>query len=202
MNERPDISAQNTAAQSALVTDPARAIELMEGATLRLRFKSALWRIVGQRLMRFTFHNWYRTRRWLLTLFGARIHPTARIRPTARITNPWNLTIGANTAVGDHAILFCLGPVSIGDRCTISQYAHLCSASHDHTRADMALIRDPIRIEDDAWIAADVFVGPGVTIGADTVVGARATVLHSRPPKTICVGDNARPIGPRVVRFG
>lgn len=183
------------------VTDPARAVAMVQGATRRERIIEGLWLRLGQPMMRMTFHNWYGLRRVLLRLFGARVHPTARIRPSARISHPWNLTIGAHSAIGDHAILFCLGPVSIGKRCTISQYSHLCAAGHDHTRREMPLIMKPICIEDDVWIAADVFVGPGVVVGTDTVVGARSTVLRSLPPRTICTGDNAKPIGKRIIRW-
>jgi putative colanic acid biosynthesis acetyltransferase WcaF len=182
-------------------TDPALSATLVRGRNPRERIKESLWQYVGQPLFRFTFHNWYAPRRALLRLFGADIHPTARVRPSVRISHPWNLTVGAHTAVGDQAILFCLGPINIGARCTISQYAHLCAAGHDYKKRDMPLIKEPIHIEDDVWLAADVFVGPGVTIGADTVVGARSTVFHSLPPKSICAGDNARRLGQRTVRF-
>lgn len=180
-------------------TDPAQSIADVQGRTRRERTLETLWDLCGQPLMRLTFHNWYGLRRYLLRLFGAQIDPTARIRPSAKISYPWRLSVGAHTAVGDHAILFCLGPISIGARCTISQYAHLCSGSHDYTSRAMTLVTKPIVIEDDAWIAADVFVGPGVTVGKDSVVGARSTVLHSLPAGVICTGDNAKPIAPRVV---
>lgn len=181
-------------------TDPAASVAQVQGSTRRDRVLETLWDLVGQPLMRLTFHNWYGVRRRLLNLFGARIHPTARIRPSARISYPWRLKVGAQTAVGDHAIIFCLGPISIDDRCTISQYAHLCSGSYDYTTRTMTLVTNPIVIESDAWIAADVFVGPGVTIGRNCVVGARSTVLHSLPPGMICAGDNARPLRPREIR--
>jgi putative colanic acid biosynthesis acetyltransferase WcaF len=184
-----------------LITDPTRAVALVQGGTRAERRLHALWRICGQPLMRLTFHNWYGIRRALLRLFGARIDATARIRPSVRISHPWRLSVGAHTAVGDHAILFCLGPITIGSRCTISQYAHLCAGSHDYTTRQMTLVARPITIEDDVWIAADVFVGPGVTVGRDTVVGARSTVFHSLPPGSICAGDNARPVGVREIRW-
>lgn len=176
-------------------------MRLVQGSTFRERMLETLWDLVGQPLMRVTFHNWYGTRRTLLRLFGAKVDPTARIRPSARISYPWRLSVGRHTAIGDHAILFCLGPITIGDRCTISQYAHLCSGTHDYTTKSMDLVTRPITIEDDAWIAADVFVGPGVTIGRDTLVGARSTVFHSLPPRMICGGDNAKPIRPREIRW-
>jgi len=174
-------------------TDPARSVSQVFGRTPRERFLAVLWVLVGQPLFRLTFHNWYGVRNRLLRLFGARIHPAARIRPSARITHPWKLSVGAHTGIGDHSILFCIGPISIGERCTVSQYAHLCSASHDYTSRDMTLTSQPIVIQDDVWIAADVFVGPGVTIGRDTVVGARSTVMHDLPAGMICAGDDARP---------
>ncbi len=174
---------------------------MVRGQTPRQRFAETLWELFGQPLFRLTFHNWYRIRASLLRLFGARVHPTARIRPSVRITHPWQLTIGAHTAIGDHAILFCLGPITIGSRCTISQYAHLCAGGHDYTRKDMPLITDPIVVEDDVWISADVFVGPGVTVGTDTVVGARSTVMHSLPPRSICAGDQARRLRDRVILY-
>ena len=182
-------------------TDPSASVALVHGRTPRERLLESLWDLVGQPLMRITFHNWYGLRRRLLNLFGAQIHPTARIRPSVRISYPWRLKVGAHTAVGDNAILFCLGPITIGSRCTISQYAHVCSGSHDYTTRAMTLVAKPILIEDDAWIAADVFVGPGVRIGRDTLVGARSTVFHSLPDGMICGGDNAHPIRPRQIRW-
>ena len=62
----------------------------------------------------------------------------------------------------------------------------------------MTLLRPPIRVGDDAWVAADAFVGPGVTVGARTVLGARASAFTDLPPDTICVGNPARPIKARV----
>jgi len=183
------------------ITDPAHAMQEVEGRTPRERLKERLWRLAGEPVFRLTFHNWYGLRRRLLVLFGADVHPTARIRPSVRVSYPWRLRVGASSAIGDHAILFCLGPIVIGDRCTISQYAHLCSGSHDHTSKSMDLITRPIIVEDDAWIAADVFVGPGVTVGRDAVVGARSTVLHSLPPGMVCAGDNARALHPRPITW-
>src|SRR5690606_12166835 len=105
-----------------------------------------------------------------------------------------------HTAVGDYAILFSLGKITIGRRCTISQYAHLCAGGHDYTRRSMTLLTDPITIGDDVWVAADVFVGAGVTIGDDTVIGARSTVMRSLPARSICAGDDAHRLAAGWVR--
>lgn len=160
-----------------------------------------LWAVVQKTLYRWTWVTDYRSRRALLRLFGARIAATAHPRRTITIECPWNLTMGENSAVGDHAILYCLGPVTLGARVTISQYSQLCAGSHDYTDPRlMPLLRLPITIHDDAWIAADGFVGPGVTVGPGALLGARGCAFKDLEPWTIYGGNPARAIKPREVK--
>jgi putative colanic acid biosynthesis acetyltransferase WcaF len=166
---------------------------------VRAKLGRALWSFVSATLFRPSPRPCYGWRNWLLRRFGATIHPTARIRPSVDIEIPWHLTVGPSSSVGDHAILYCLAPVTLGDRVTVSQYAHLCAGTHDHTRRSMPLVPRPIVLEDDTWIAADVFVGPGVRVGAGTVVGARSAVFSDLPPWKVCVGTPARPVAERVL---
>lgn len=165
--------------------------------TTREKIGRTLWSWTQGTIFRFSPRPAYGFRNMLLRLFGASIHPKARIRPSVRIEVPWNLAVGANTSIGDHAIIYCLGPITLGDRVSISQYAHLCAGTHDFTQPEMPLLRPPIVIEDDAWIAADVFVGPGVRVGAGSVVGARSSVFSDLPGGQICIGNPARAIRPR-----
>lgn len=125
---------------------------------------------------------------------GARIGAEVHIYPSARITMPWNLKIGEMAAVGDHAILYALGPISIGPRATVSQYAHLCAGTHDISRADRPLLKLPISICADAWVATEAFVGPGVSIGARAIVGARAVVTKDIASDHVVAGNPARTI--------
>lgn len=134
------------------------------------------------------FWGW---RRAMLRAFGARVGCDVHIYPTVRITIPWNLALGDGCAVGDRAILYALGPIQIGPRATVSQYAHLCAGSHDLTRPDRPLTKPPIDIGADAWIAADAFVGPGVAVGNGAVVGARAVVMKNVPPGQVVAGNPA-----------
>ncbi|HWE93141.1 MAG TPA: WcaF family extracellular polysaccharide biosynthesis acetyltransferase [Tepidisphaeraceae bacterium] len=151
-----------------------------------------VWMIVRAVLFRPSFHNWYAWRRWLLRCFGAKIGRGVCVRPTARIEIPQNLEIGDYAAVGDYAILYSLGKITIGRLAVVSQYAHLCAGTHDYTDRTFPLIRPPINIGEEAWVAADAFVGPGVTIGARAVVGARATVMRDVEPGMVVVGNPAR----------
>jgi putative colanic acid biosynthesis acetyltransferase WcaF len=155
------------------------------------------WGVVEGTAFRLSPHNAYGWRSFLLKIFGAKVGKKVRVRPTAHIEIPWNLTIGDHSVVGDGAILYCLGPVKIGRFVTISQYAHLCAGTHDtHTRR-MELLRPPIQLGDDVWVAADAFVGPGVTIGDRTILGARASAFHDLPPDMVAVGNPARAIRKR-----
>ncbi len=150
-----------------------------------------LWAAVQLALFRPSFHNWYGWRRMLLRAFGARLDASANVRRTVTIECPWNLTMGPGSSVGDRAILYCLGPVTIGRNVTVSQGAHLCAGSHDSRRPTMPLLRPPIEIGDDAWIAADAFVGPKVRVGEGAILGARGVALRDLEPWSIFVGNPA-----------
>ncbi len=156
-----------------------------------------LWWYVGQPVMRLSFHNWYGFRAWWLRRFGARVGHQTRIRPTVRIEQPWNLTIGNDTSIGDRAVVYCLGKVRMGDHVSISQHAHICAGTHDHASRGLPLLKPSITIENDAWIAADAYVGPGVTIGAGAVLGARGCAFKDLEPATIYGGNPCRVLGQR-----
>lgn len=155
-----------------------------------------LWALVTP-LFRFSPRVLWGWRRMLLRLFGAKVGANAHIYPSVRITIPWNLSVGEQAAVGDRAILYALGPIRIGARATISQYAHLCAGTHDWRDPAMPLVKRPLVIGDDAWVCADAFVGPGVTIGDGAIVGARAVTMKDVEPRSIVGGNPAQPIGPR-----
>ena len=136
----------------------------------------------------------------MLRSFGATIGKGVHIHPTVRITIPWTLTIADYAAIGDHAILYSLGPISIGQSTTISQNAHLCAGTHDYLESEMPLLKPPITIEAGAWICADAFVGPGVTIGENAIVGARSVVFGDVERDMIVRGNPATSLKKRRFR--
>ncbi len=163
------------------------------------KIRRLLWAIVEKTIFRCTFHTWYGLRASLLRMFGAKLGRNVRIRRTVHIEVPWNVTIADDVSIGDHAVLYSLGMITIGARSFVSQDGYLCAGTHDHTKRDYPLMRVPITIGADCWVAADAFVGPGVTIGDRTVLGARASAFSDLPPDVIAVGNPAKPVKPRVL---
>ena len=161
--------------------------------TRREQLGRVLWAMATP-LFRLSPRPCWSWRRMLLRLFRAQVGLDAHIYPSVRITIPWNLTFGDACAVGDRATLYALGPINIGPRATISQGAHLCAGTHDLDDPARSLLKPPIEIGEDAWVAADAFVGPGTTISAGAVVGARAVVMKNVEQGWIVAGNPARPI--------
>lgn len=155
------------------------------------KVKRVTWMLAGAPMFRCTFHNWYGLRAALLRLFGAQIGPSVRVRASVKVEQPWNLSIGENSSVGDRAILYCLGKVTIGRNVSISQGVHVCAGTHDYRKTDMPLVRPPITIEDDVWLAADSFVGPSVVVGRGTILGARGVAMKSLEAGLIYAGNPA-----------
>lgn len=168
--------------------------------TRREQLMRLLWGFTQATLFKYSFHNFYGFRAALLRMFGAKIGSNARIRRTVKVEIPWHLNLGDDITIGDHAILYALGTITLGHGTFISQYAHLCAGTHDYTRLDYPLLRHPITIGEHCWIAADTFVGPNVTIGDGTVVGARSSVFSNLPAWVVAVGSPAKPIKPRVMK--
>ena len=154
----------------------------------KIMLARVLWALATP-LFRLSPRIFWRWRVWLLRCFGARIGGGVHIYPTVRITMPWHLEIGDQAAVGDRVILYALGRITIGDRATVSQNAHLCAGTHDLRDPARSLVKAPIRVEADAWVCADAFVGPNVTIGRGAVLGARGVAMKDLPAGTCGIGN-------------
>lgn len=129
-----------------------------------------------------------------MRLFGATVGRDVHVYPSVKVTIPWNLYLGDECAVGDGAILYALGPITIGERATVSQGAHLCAGTHDLADPTRPLLKPPIHIGADAWICADAFVGPGVSVGRAAIVGARAVAMKDIAAGHVVVGNPAKTI--------
>ncbi len=99
--------------------------------------KRAFW-LAGACLFRLTPRPFFGLRRFILRCFGAKIGAHVNTYSTTRIYFPWNLEVGDWSAIGENALIYNLGPVTIGTKVTISHGAHLCAGTHDYTQAGHA----------------------------------------------------------------
>jgi putative colanic acid biosynthesis acetyltransferase WcaF len=107
------------------------------------------------------------------------------------------LTIGEEASIAHGVDCYCVDRLTIGAHATVSQYAFLCTASHDPCDPHMRLVTAPITIESQSWICAGAYLLPGVRVGTGAVVGARAVVTRDVAAWQIVAGNPARTIGRR-----
>lgn len=158
----------------------------------RNSFTVMIWWVVQGTLFRFSIHNMYKWRNFLLRMFGAKVGNNVKIRASAHFTYPWKVSIGENSWIGDNVKLYSLDEIKIGSNCVISQESYLCTGSHDMTNPYFTLETYPITIKDGAWIASDVFIYPGVTINELAVVAARSTVIRDVNYNEVHAGSPAK----------
>ena len=163
------------------------------------RIGRVLWGIVWAILYRPSPTLAFAWRRMLLRLFGAHIDEGAHPYPSCKIWAPWNLTMGGHSCLAQDVDCYCVAPVRIGAFAVVSQYAFLCTATHDFRDPDFPLQTKRINLESKSWVAAGAFIGPGVTVGEGAVVGARAVVVRDVPPYAIVAGNPARAVGVRTI---
>ncbi|MFZ9888249.1 MAG: putative colanic acid biosynthesis acetyltransferase [Myxococcota bacterium] len=153
--------------------------------------RRVLWAVMHP-LFRYSPRHLYAWRNLLLRLMGAQVGTGVKIYPSARCTDPWNLRIGPATVIGWDVTLYALGQIHIGTGCVISQGAHLCAGNHDVNVPGFPLLKEPIAIGNDCWVAAEAFIGPGVTVADRVVVAARAVVTKDCGPGVVVAGNPGR----------
>ncbi len=158
-----------------------------------------LWTLATP-LFRLSPRPFFAWRAALLRLFGARVGRHVHVYPSARIYLPWNLEIGDEASIGEWALVYNLGRVTIGAQATVSHGAHLCAGTHDYSDPALPLQRVPIVVGSAAWVCSDAFVGPGVRIGPGAVVAARAVVVKDVDAWQVVGGNPARVLKVRVMR--
>ena len=169
--------------------------------SLRNRLYRLAFALAWALLARWTPPPLYGWRRLILTLFGARLSPTARVYGSAHIWSPRNLVMADYALIGPEAKIYSMATITIGAYAIVSQRAHLCAGSHDVDDFHFQLRARPIRIGFRAWIAAEAFVGPGVTVGQGAVLSARGCAFRDLAEWTIFTGNPAVPFRERRVRF-
>jgi putative colanic acid biosynthesis acetyltransferase WcaF len=174
-------------------TDP----YLVPAFPLSNRLLRAVWGVVYVIFFRMSprpFHAW---RAFLLRCFGAKLGKNCHVYGRARIWAPWNLTCDEQATIGDEAIVYNPGPVTMGSHAIISQQAYLCGATHDYEDPKFPLVAFPISIGSYAWVCARATVQPGVSVGEGAVLALGSVATHDLLPWTVYGGVPARKIKAR-----
>ena len=147
------------------------------------------WTVLARPLPRSVGSGW---KRFLLRLYGAKLHPTATVYSSVKVHMPWNLIMHEHTCLGPQVDCYNVATVTIEAHATVSQKTYLCTASHDVEKSNYPLITSPIVIREQAWIGANAYINLGVIIGKGAVVGATASVYKNVEPWTIVGGNPAK----------
>ena len=183
--------------ESTAVVEADKVVPLGTPWTRKQNITRAVWMLLGRLVFRCTFRGWYGVRRAILRAFGAKVGAGVKLSRSVDIEIPWTLDLGEGCEVGDHAILYALGPITIGARTVVGRYAHVCAGTHDYTSRVFQLLKPPIVIGKDCWIATDAYVAPGITIGDGAVIGARASAYKSAEAGMVYSGNPAKAVGTR-----
>jgi putative colanic acid biosynthesis acetyltransferase WcaF len=185
------------------ILDAKEACSFEGGPTYSLanRLFRASWTLTWLLLAAWTppmLHKW---RIALLRLFGARIADSAAVYGSARIWYPPHLELGQFARVSPNVTVYNVAKITLDDYAIVSQGANLCTAGHDIEDAHFQTVARPITIGRRAWVAAEAFVGPGVTVAEGAVLGARACAFRDLEPWMVYVGNPARTVKQRRIRF-
>lgn len=119
------------------------------------------------------------------------------IGKSTNIKNHQNLSIGSNVSIHSYNYVDAHGGIKIGDNVSIANHCTIISS--DHTWSDEELpikynpiLRKPIFIASDVWIAAGVRILGDVEIEKRTIVGAGAVVNKSLSGKALYAGVPAK----------
>ncbi len=194
------VKGERTAAEPLAGAPPVDLSRYSNPLSWRNKLGRVVWHLVWLTLFRPSPKPLMGWRRFLLRSFGARVGHGARPDASVRIWAPWNLTLGEHSWLGPHAECYSVDTIYIGPHAIVSQYAYLCTASHDIRDENMALITAPIRLERCAWVAAQAYVAPGVTLAEGAVAGACSVVTRDVAAWTVVAGNPAREIATRTLR--
>lgn len=130
-------------------------------------------------------------KKWILTLFGAKIGVGFAIKPKVNIKFPWLLTIGDYVWMGEEVWIDNLAPVTIGNHVCISQGVMFETGNHNYRSRTFDLFIKPIHLENGVWLGAKSIVCPGVVCHSHSILAVGSVATHSLEPYGIYQGNPA-----------
>jgi Acetyltransferase (isoleucine patch superfamily) len=129
-------------------------------------------------------------RRMLADHLFAECGEHCRFFKSISMTYGHNIEVGDNVVVHDDVHLDDRGALTIGDRVSLSDRAHVYS--HDHDVVDQTEVRNyHTVIEDDVRVTYDALVRAGVRMGRNSLLAAKSVVKDDVPAHHIAAGSPA-----------
>jgi acetyltransferase-like isoleucine patch superfamily enzyme len=139
-------------------------------------------------------------RRFFYRLFGMRIGQGSTLHMHARFYNPFNITIGEDSIIGEDAVLDGRDKLTIGNHVDIASEVMIYNSQHNVQDPGFKAVSAPVVIQDYVFIGPRAIILPGVTIKKGAVVGAGAVVTKDVEEFTIVGGVPAKQIGTRDIK--
>jgi putative colanic acid biosynthesis acetyltransferase WcaF len=127
----------------------------------------------------------------LLRIFGATVGNGVVIKTKVRIKNPWRLSIGDHTWIGESVWIDNLEDIIIGRNVCLSQDSMLLTGNHDYTRTDFPYRLAGIHLEDGVWIGAKSVVCPGVVCRNHSILTVNSVATRELDEWKIYSGNPA-----------
>ena len=132
-------------------------------------------------------------------VFRMKISMKTTIGGGCEIRSPWNISIGKSTIMTG-CLLDGRSKIQIGDNVVFGSFVHVWTMEHDMDDPYFRTLehnKQPVIIENRAWICSDSTILPGVHIGEGAVVASRACVTKDCEPFTVYGGVPAKKIKDR-----
>ncbi|MBF8249950.1 MAG: acetyltransferase [Candidatus Levybacteria bacterium] len=164
------------------------------------RIKTILLELIVFKLHCVGYVPCHHYRRFYYRLFGMKIGRGSALHMHARFYNPFNISIGDDSIIGEDAVLDGRDKLTIGNHVDIATGVMIYNCEHDVRSSDFHAISARVAIEDYVFIGPSAIILPGVTIKKGAVVGAGAVVTKDVEEYSIVGGVPAKQIGVRGVK--
>ena len=116
------------------------------------------------------------------------------------------LRIGDKVVFARDVTVNCYLDIEIGASTLIADWTYICDFDHktddlDLPIKDQGLVKSPVRIGPDCWLATKVTVTRGTDIGRGVVIGANSVARGNIPAYAVAVGVPAVVVANRTTRY-
>ncbi|MBM6545827.1 acyltransferase [Janibacter sp. YIM B02568] len=134
------------------------------------------------------------------------VGPFVHIGPHARLrAHEGTLRIGAKTVIGIRNTINTWIDIEIGQACIFADDIYVCDFDHvtdslDVPIKDQGIVKSPVRVGDDVWVATKCVIIRGTDVGDQSVLAAGTIARGVYPARSIVAGVPGRVVRTRAPR--